>query len=92
MATKDEQDCTMRKEAEACKEMKTYAKMSKDFEKKHEEFKTKMQDLKCYEYNEQWGAAGSGAGSAAGKALLRLVEAGHKEATPLFAHSQGPSN
>lgn len=92
MATKDEQDCIMRKEAAACTEMKTYAKMSKDFQKKHEDFKKKMQDLKCYEYNEQWGATGSGAGSAAGKALLRLVESGHKEATPLFAHSQGPSN
>merc|ERR1711918_311016 len=62
--------------------MKKYAKLSQDFEKKHEEFKQHMQLLKCYEYHSQW-ATGSGVGfgsaGAVGKHLTRMRDRLHED-------------
>merc|ERR1711998_360114 len=93
MATENVQACEMRKDEGACTEMKRFTDMSKKFEKKHQEFKEKMQNLKCYEYEGQWiPAGGSAMGSAAGQHLLRLVEGSmqQQESKELFSESQGP--
>merc|ERR1711998_644313 len=97
MATENMQPCIMRKQESACDEMKRFTKMSKDFEMKHQDFTKKMQDLKCYEYEGQWAAAGagSGMGSAAGQHLLRMVEAKAIQTTQaatstMFELSNGP--
>lgn len=93
MATQYEQPCTMRHEEEACTQMTKFAGMSKDFEKKHEKFKEKMQQLKCYEYHGQWGTgSAAGMGSAAGQHLLRMAEDSKpsSDASRLFELSSGP--
>jgi len=87
MAVQYVQPCKMRQESQACKDVDKFSKMSKDFEKKHALFKGKMQKLKCYEYNGQWNKAagsGSGAGSAAGQKLLRMMETNSVKAARLF--------
>merc|ERR1711918_275761 len=77
--------------------MKKYAKLSQDFEKKHEEFKQHMQLLKCYEYHSQW-ATGSGVGfgsaGAGGKHLTRMLETDSMKtkSEPLFANTDGPGH
>lgn len=97
MSTKEEQACNMREEDKACEAMKKYAKLSQDFEKKHEEFKQHMQLLKCYEYHSQW-AAGSGVGfgsaGAGGKHLTRMLETDSMKtkSEPLFANTDGPGH
>jgi len=91
MATENVQACEMRKDKQACTEMQRFTSMSKNFEKKHEEFKAKMQNLKCYEYEGQWiGPTGSAIGSAAGQHLLRLAETSVQQDKTLFSESQGP--
>jgi hypothetical protein len=79
MATENEQNCKMNKDAQACKNMKKFIAESKKFEIQHQRFKQEMQKLGCYEYHAQW-AKGIGAahGSAAGQKLLRLNNALNK--------------
>jgi len=77
MAVTYVQSCNMQGIKKSCDEVKRFSQLSQKYQKKHKDFKAKMQKLNCYEYAAQWNSnhefkTATGVGSAAGQKLLRM--------------------
>merc|ERR1712230_141265 len=66
-STQFEQSCKMRNEKTACKKEKSYSALARKYEKGHVQYRKRMVDLKCYQYEKQWAKKAAKKGKAKGK-------------------------